>query len=83
MVVTPRVESKAKKFSCNVVRGVKGAVIRNHLKRRLREIYRHHQVLLDPEASLLVMGKPPAVRATFLELEQAFLATAKRAGILV
>lgn len=68
-------------FGCNVLSQVKGSVVRNRLKRRLREIYLHHQASMVQDMELMVMAKVPSVKASYQELEAAFVATAKRAGL--
>jgi ribonuclease P protein component len=59
---------------------VGNAVVRNRLKRRLREIFRAHQQLFPGDADLVVTLQPKAANATFADLEKQFLAAARRFG---
>ena len=81
MMVVLRGNTK-KSFGCNVLRGVKGSVIRNKAKRRLRAIGRRHWALIGEGTQMFVLATPRGVAATFEELNQAFLVTAKNMGLL-
>jgi ribonuclease P protein component len=59
-----------------------GAVIRNRVRRRLREIVRRHQHEVRPGIWLVVIARPPAARATYAALEDEYLRLAKRTSIL-
>ena len=59
-----------------------GAVVRNRVRRRLREIVRQHQHTLRPGIWLVVIARPPAARAGYRQLEDEWLRLAKRAFIL-
>ncbi len=61
---------------------VGGAVLRNRLRRRLREIVRRHQRDLRANVWLVVVTRPAAARATSAELEAEWLKLARRAGVL-
>ncbi len=61
---------------------VGGAVVRNRVRRRLREIVRRHQHALRRGIWLVVIARPPAARATYRALEDEWLRLAKRAFIL-
>lgn len=58
------------------------AVVRNRVKRILRECYRLHQHELEEGAALLLVGRRAAAEAHCRDVEKAFLALAKRAGIM-
>lgn len=62
---------------------VGGAVVRNRLRRRLREIVRRHQRELRANVWLVVVTRPAAARATSAELEAEWLKLAQRAGVLI
>jgi ribonuclease P protein component len=63
-------------------RKVGGAVVRNRVRRRLREIVRRHQhEIVDPRW-IVTVARPPAARASYGELEDEWLRLAKRASIL-
>ena len=61
---------------------VGGAVVRNLLRRRLRDIVRHHQHALKPGVWLVVIARPAAALATYRALEDEWLRLARRASIL-
>jgi len=61
---------------------VGGAVVRNRVRRRLREIVRRHQHTLRNGIWLVVIARPPAARASYRALEDEWLLLAKRAFIL-
>ena len=64
--------------------GVKlgGAVQRNRVRRRLREIYRTNEARLASGWDLVIVARKRAVFAPYAELERAFLYAAGRLGIL-
>ncbi len=61
---------------------VGNAVVRNRVRRRLREIVRRHQRELQPAFWLVVIARPPAAKASYQQLEDEWLRLAKRASIL-
>ncbi len=58
------------------------AVIRNRIRRRLREIVREHQTQLLDGLHLVIIARWRAADADLDELRKDFLRTAERAGIL-
>ena len=59
-----------------------GAVVRNQVRRRLREIYRLHEDCFLPGFDIVVVARSQAVGASFQELSDAYLAAAEKAKIL-
>jgi ribonuclease P protein component len=59
-----------------------GAVQRNRIRRRLREIVRAHGARLSPGAWIVTIARPNAADASMQELEQDWTRTAIRAGVL-
>ena len=58
------------------------AVVRNRIRRRLREIVRAQQTLLIDGFQLVIIARWRSAEADLDELRQDYLRTAKRAGIL-
>lgn len=59
------------RFGFAVSRKVGNAVVRNKVKRRLREVFRHARPLVDG-VDVMVLARPEAARATLVELDRAF-----------
>src|SRR5438132_14161919 len=64
-------------------RKVGGAVVRNRVRRRLREIVRRHQHDILGGAWIVTIASSRAAHATYPALEDEWLRLAKRAFILV
>lgn len=58
------------------------AVVRNHVRRRLREVYRLNEAKFQPGWDIVVVARSKAVGAEFQKLETSYLSLAKKAGIL-
>lgn len=58
------------------------AVVRNRIRRRLREIYRLNEAKFQPGWDIVVVARSRAVEAPFARLTDSYLALAARAGIL-
>jgi ribonuclease P protein component len=63
-------------------RQVGGAVVRNRVRRRLREIVRRHQGEIVESVWIIVIARPRAARASYHALEHEWLRLAKRTSIL-
>jgi ribonuclease P protein component len=59
-----------------------GAVVRNRVRRRLRDIVRTAQLRLGAGLWLVVVARPYAVNATYAQLKDEWLRLAERASIL-
>ena len=57
------------------------AVVRNRVRRRLREIYRLHEEGFSRGWDIVVVARTKAVNGSFEELTRAYLALGKKAGI--
>ena len=62
---------------------VGGAVIRNRVRRRLREIVRHHQHELRQGIWFVIIARHEAATASYSALKDEWLRLAKRASILL
>ncbi len=58
------------------------AVVRNRVRRRLREVYRLNEGKFAPGWDLVVVARSRCIRARFPELTNAYLSLAEKAGIL-
>lgn len=63
-------------------RGLKGAVVRNRLRRQFRAIYRSHKAQLTPGVDLVVVIHPRALPVEPGAMEQEFLDLCKRLHLL-
>jgi ribonuclease P protein component len=59
-----------------------GAVTRNQVRRRLRDVVRTEQGRLRPGFWLVVVARPAAARASYAQLKDEWLRLAERASIL-
>ncbi|MBE7498365.1 MAG: ribonuclease P protein component [Verrucomicrobiaceae bacterium] len=71
-------------FRYGLVTGRKlgNAVVRNRIRRLLREVIRAHRAEIAPGWHLVVIGRWKAPQATLAEIEHDWLRLAKRLGIL-
>ena len=58
------------------------AVVRNRVRRRLREVYRLHEEQFAPGWDIVVVPRSRCVGADFGKLIHAYLSLAEKAGIL-
>ena len=58
------------------------AVVRNRVRRRLREVIRAHRDQILPGLDMVVIGRWSAPKATYQQIEKDWLKLAQRAGIL-
>ena len=58
------------------------AVVRNRVRRRLREVYRLNEEKFQPGWDIVVVARTKAVYADFQKLTNAYLHLADKAGIL-
>ena len=59
-----------------------GAVVRNRVRRRLREIYRLHEEAFAPGWDIVVVARSRCVAAPFDKMTSAYLSLAAKAGVL-
>jgi ribonuclease P protein component len=80
--VLPIAEQAAFRVGLVTSKRVGGAVMRNRVRRRLREIVRRHQHALGSGLWLVVIARPAAASASSAALEDEWLRLLKRASIL-
>jgi len=66
--VAPTTAAATRRIAFLIPRGVRGAVSRNRLKRRLREIYRRNKDWFPPRCDCALQVSPQAARLAFSEL---------------
>ena len=59
-----------------------GAVIRNRVRRRLREVYRLNEEQFTSGWDIVVVARSRSIKADFVTLTDAYLSLAKKAGLL-
>ncbi len=77
-----RRHGQGRKLGIAVSRKVGKAVIRNRLKRYVREIYRTHRTLLAEDAHLVVVARPAAVTLDYAQCEDAIRTLLRKGGLL-
>lgn len=58
------------------------AVVRNRVRRRLREVYHLHETQFAPGWDIVVVARTRCITADFQKLVDAYLSLAEKAGIL-
>ena len=58
------------------------AVVRNRVRRRLREVYRLNEARFAPGWDIVVVARSRCIKADFGKLASAYLSLAEKAGIL-
>ena len=58
------------------------AVVRNRVRRRIREVYRLNEEKFQPGWDIVIVARTKAIDAPFDQLVKGYLALARKAGIL-
>ena len=84
LILGVRANKEEKAFRAGFVtsKRIGGAVVRNRVRRRLRDIVRKEQTRLRPGFWFVVVARPAATRASYRELRDEWLRLAERASIL-
>ena len=75
--------TSANRVGITVSKKLGKAHIRNHVRRRLREIYRTHEEQFQPGWDIVVVARSRAVDAEFARLTKSYISLARKAGLLV
>ena len=59
------------------------AVVRNRVRRRIREAYRIHEDQFQPGWDIVIVARSRAVDVSFQKLTQSLLSLSEQAGILI
>ena len=73
---------KANRLGLTVSTKVGHAVVRNRVRRRLREIYRLNEDALSPGCDVVVVARVRAASSDYRQLEKSFLRLADKLGLL-
>ena len=77
-----RNRSQTNRVGLTVGKKLGHAVIRNRVRRRLREVYRLNEAAFAPGWDIVVVARSRAIEADFGKLTRAYLQLADKAGIL-
>jgi ribonuclease P protein component len=66
-------ERSSARLGLTVPRAIGGAVVRNRIKRRLREAFRRHRAQIGPQWDIVLNPRRAALTAPFPEIERALL----------
>jgi ribonuclease P protein component len=70
VVITALRRSGPSRIGITASRRVGGAVVRNRVKRLVREFFRRHRHAIVPDQDVLVIARPPAARSSYGEVAQ-------------
>ena len=82
VIYTRRTRSAVNRVGFTVTTKLGHAVVRNRVRRRLREIYRLHLGELCPGADMVVVARGRSVSADYGELERDFLTACRKLSLL-
>ena len=82
VVYVRKTKKRSNKIGFTVSTKLGKAVVRNRVRRRLREIYRLHEDGFETGLELVVVARVKAVRASYGQLEKAFLSACGKLGIM-
>jgi ribonuclease P protein component len=77
-----RGEGQDRKFGFAVSQKVGKAVVRNRVKRYLREIYRTHRPYLAGDAQLVIVARAPSAKLDFHQSRDAVRRLFRKGGVL-
>ncbi len=74
--------SATNRVGVTVSKKLGGAVVRNRIRRRLREVYRLNEDLFLPGNDIVVVARSRCLDADFTKLTKAYLSLGEKAGLL-
>ncbi len=74
--------SSTNRVGMTVSKKLGGAVVRNRVRRRLREVYRLNEDRFAPGWDIVVVARSRCISASFEAITKAYLSLAEKAGIL-
>ena len=74
--------SATNRVGVTVSKKLGGAVVRNRVRRRLREVYRLNETRFTPGWDIVVVARSRSITADFGKLTDSYLSLASEAGIL-
>ena len=75
--------SATNRVGVTVSKKLGGAVVRNRVRRRLREVYRLNETRFSPGWDIVVVARSRCIHAEFDQLTQSYLSLAEKAGVLL
>ena len=78
-----RNRSQTNRVGLTVGKKLGHAVIRNRVRRRLREVYRLNEDRFTPGWDIVVVARSRCIDASFQKLTNAYLSLAEKAGLLL
>lgn len=81
LYVTRR-KGQGRKFGCAVSRKVGSAVVRNRVKRYMRETYRHNRTTLPNDAKIVLVARPESARFDYHQSRDAIQQLLRKEGVL-
>ena len=82
VVYARRTHRRVNKLGITVSSKIGNAVVRNLIRRRLKEIYRLNEDKFSPGLELVVVARQKSREASYRELERDFLRTCTKLGLL-
>ena len=70
------------RIGITVGRRTGNAVVRNRVRRRIRELVRGQHPALAPGSDVILIARPPSAQATFNELQHSVASLLQRAGVV-
>lgn len=70
MVISAPAQSSVSRIGITASKRVGGAVVRNRVKRLVREFFRRHERGIHPPRDIVVIARPAAAEANYADVQQ-------------